>query len=489
MPALLIACSGGVLPALLAPPAAAQPLPGGANGPKPAGVSEPGLDLAKPVLANGETQTAFLLQLVQDVSRPELGVPLAVFRERVSKAVLTHPEALAARATVQAAGEATRELAAAARPQIDTRIDAAHRQTAESTVLQVPPRNYETAGIGLNLRQNIYDFGAIEASVVAGREREVAVAARADNRRSDLALRAVQVWLEVYRSRKQLELNRLNVEARETSVKYLERRYELGAGLASDVWRAQSRLADARASLALVQARVRTSDANFREVFQEAPGDIELPAPPPLDVAALAANQDSLVRGFPAVRSAEAARRAADQDVDVTELRTRPQLGFELNALRRDLLGASAPGNDYSAALVLRYNFYTGGADTARVGQAAYRAAEAGEQARNISLQVERALTQALADQQSAAALVAARRDEVTLAAASLRALRELFANRRGSLLDLLSAQEVLQSAGLGLIDAQVEQALARWRVLYFSAAFGPTLGLIDSAAAARASP
>ena len=55
--------------------------------------------------------------------------------------------------------------------------------------------------------------------------------------------------------------------------------------------------------------------------------------------------------------------------------------------------------------------------------------------------------------------------------------------------LDLLSAQEVLQSAGLGLIDAQVEQALARWRVLYFSAAFGPTLGLIDSAAAARASP
>ena len=50
-------------------------------------------------------QMAFLLQLVRESAQPGRGLPLEVFREQVARAVLTHPEALAARATQQAAGE------------------------------------------------------------------------------------------------------------------------------------------------------------------------------------------------------------------------------------------------------------------------------------------------------------------------------------------------------------------------------------------------
>ena len=150
------------------------------------------------------------------------------------------------------------------------------------------------------------------------------------------------------------------------------------------------------------------------------------------------------------------------------------------------MTGGDPAGNDLSATLVLRYNFYTGGGDTARVGQAGYRAAEAAEQARIVSLQVERAFEQALADEDNSAALLAARREEVTLAAASLQAVRELFANRRGSLLDVLSAQEGLNAAGVGLVDAQTDQALARWRVIYFTPAFGPLIGVEEANTPAR---
>ena len=436
-------------------------------------------DAASATVPVGETQMAFLLQLARDSAQGDRGVPLEAIREQIARAVVTHPEALAARATQQAANEATKEIGAAALPQIDTRLDAARRDNQASYYLGVPARRYGQGSVGINLRQSVYDFGAIDAAVGVGRERETAVTARAENRVGDLALRAIQAWLEVYRSRMRLELARLNAQALETSVSFLRQRYELGAGLVSDIWRAQSRQADARAGVAAAQARVRTAESTYREVFREtAPAVLQMPRSPPLDIAGLTADPGAVVREFPAVRSAEAARRAAERDVDATERRTLPQIALELNALRRDVTGPDPAGNDLSATIVLRYNFYTGGADTARIGQADARATEAAEQARNISLQVERALEQALADEENSAALLAARREEVTLAASSLQAVRELFASRRGSLLDVLSAQESLNAAGLGLVDAQVEQALARWRVAYFTPAFWPLVGL-----------
>ena len=52
------------------------------------------------------------------------------------------------------------------------------------------------------------------------------------------------------------------------------------------------------------------------------------------------------------------------------------------------------------------------------------------------------------------------------LSAESLRMVREQFAYRRGSLLDLLTAQESLNSAGRDLIDAQIDSAQTKYKVL-----------------------
>jgi outer membrane protein TolC len=45
--------------------------------------------------------------------------------------------------------------------------------------------------------------------------------------------------------------------------------------------------------------------------------------------------------------------------------------------------------------------------------------------------------------------------------------IREQYAYRRGTLLDLLTAQEALYSAGRDLVDAQVDQVIARYKVLH----------------------
>lgn len=452
--------------------AAALVLLAGASRAQTAGTAGPARDQA------GDAQTAYLDQRVRDFNRPQRGLPIDQFAQRVSRAVLSNPSTLAGRSTVGAAGQAVLEAKAAALPQISGQIDGTARNTDGSAILNTPKLRYESAGAGLSLRQSLFNFGATQASIDAAREREDATVARAQNREGDLALRSIEAWFDVMRARGQAELARLNLQAVQSMLAFLQQRMELGGGPVSDVQRAQTRVTAAFAALTSARSRVQVSEAAFRELFREEPGAIDMPMQVALNTDAVAADSAEIVRSFPAVRSAEAARRAAEQDRDQTAAQALPQLNMELSAQRRDIVGSGTPYNDLGASVVMRYNFYTGGADTARTAQAGYRVSEATEQVRSISLQVERALMQSLAEQRSAETLLQARADGVTQSIVALGAVRELFVNRRGSLLDLLNAQETVNVSGQAFLDAEVDAALARWRVLYFTASFWTLLGL-----------
>lgn len=457
-----------VLVALLA----GVPTVGTAQSTAGTGVATTGID------APGEEQAVFLLQVLADTASPGYGMPLAAFRERIVRAVQAHPDTRAASAAFKATSEAVYEIEASRRPQISGTMDVSGQRNDRSTIFDTPARRYESGAIGLSLRQNVYDFGATNASIESGRSREWAASTRGEGRSTDLAMRAVQAWLEVYRTRRQMALAALNVQARETLTRYLSQRHALGAGLISDVWRAQSRVADARATVATFQTQHDVAMAAFIEIYGEPAGELALPQLPELAVSTLPADMQALVREFHAVRSAEARQREAQWDREAEAARRLPQLALELSARRRDLVGRGTPGNELSAALVLRYSFYTGGADTARLAQQTWLEVEATELTRNVSLQVHRSLREALAQEASAGAVVAARREEVKLAADALRAVRDIFANRRGNLLDLLNAQEVLNAAGQALVNAQSEQVTVRWRLLYLSGGLGSELGL-----------
>ncbi len=435
-------------------------------------VAGPARDLA------GDAQTAYLSQRVSEFNQPGRGVTMERFAARVSGAVLNNPSTLAARSSLGAAGEAVREAKAGVLPFITGQLDAASRNNDPNLILNTPDQRYSTGGAGLTLRQLLFDFGATQAGIDAAREREGATVARVQNRDGDLALRSIEAWYDVVRSRAQSRLAQLNLEAMQSMQSFLEQRMQLGGGPVSDVLRAQTRVTAAFASWTASKAREQVSVAAFRELYREDPGDIDMPVAVALNLQSVEADTASLVREFPAVRSADAARRAAEQDRDQSAARALPQVNMELSAQRRDLVGSGQPGTDLGAFVVMRYNFFTGGADSARTAQAGFRVSEASEQLRSISLQVERALAQAMAEQRSAETVLSARAEGVTQSIVALGAVRELFVNRRGSLLDLLNAQETVNLSGQAFIDAEIDAALARWRVLYFTPSFWTLLGL-----------
>ena len=171
------------------------------------------------------------------------------------------------------------------------------------------------------------------------------------------------------------------------------------------------------------------------------------------------------------VKMNQAARNAAQFDLKSQIAKGLPSLNVEISNSRRDmgLPEPNVPGNDRSVLLVVRHNFYTGGAETARENQYKERLVQAEEDLVSAKREAQRVYDQAEQEVNTADMLKKSRLNAAKLSANSLRMIREQFAYRRGSLLDLLTAQETLNSAGKDLIDAQIDSAQAKFKLLYAS--------------------
>ena len=166
------------------------------------------------------------------------------------------------------------------------------------------------------------------------------------------------------------------------------------------------------------------------------------------------------------VKMAIATRNAAEFDMKSLVGKNLPSISVEVSNTRRDLAGPGEPGHDRSIYFVAKQNLYTGGADTAREQQYREKFLQSEEDLRAAKREAERVYDQALLEANSVESLVKSRLRAVELSAESLRMVREQFAYRRGSLLDLLTAQEALNTAGRDLIDAQIDSAQTKYKVL-----------------------
>jgi outer membrane protein TolC len=136
--------------------------------------------------------------------------------------------------------------------------------------------------------------------------------------------------------------------------------------------------------------------------------------------------------------------------------------------------------------LQLKYNFYTGGAESARKDQATLKAKQAEQEFQSGLRQYERVLTQNQADVRNSDALVAARRVAAGSAISSMRAVREQFAFNKGTLLDLLTVQESLFNAGRDLVDAEADRQISRYRYLHLTSGLDQLFDLSERTYEAR---
>jgi len=423
----------------------------------------------------------YLGQVVRWVEVPGMRAPAAAMAPAIIAAVDRHPEAQIA--TEQRAGAAygTREAQAGWLPQVSAGLEGGRRSNdavLRPGISSVPAFDDNSRAATVSARQLVWDFGALNHQIDSRQALEGSVHARAQAKRSELTLRALGAWLELFRAREVLTASQMNVLSRQQILQFIEERTELGASSTGDILRARARLADAQASEVAARNQLNVAEAAYVEFFSTAPPPgLTLPEVPALESRRLV-DLAPLVDASPLVTEARRQSDAVQAEARSAAAALMPSVSFDVNVRRRDIGGPGTPGTDWSAGLAVRQSVFNGGANQARAQQVEQRAREARLAETNLRRQLERALAQAAADVINSANAVRTRKDAAQVAALALEAVREQFAFRRGTLLDLLRAQEELHQATRDLIDAVANETLSRYRFLHLAAELAPLFGV-----------
>jgi adhesin transport system outer membrane protein len=204
---------------------------------------------------------------------------------------------------------------------------------------------------------------------------------------------------------------------------------------------------------------------------------------PALPVDALSTDVDEAVAMAmtmsPTLGIFEADMNVAWEEYEATEAGFWPELDLQLQGRQNDDLGGQ-DGNDQSASaqVVMNWNIYRGGIDTALRREHVYRHAQAKESKVDAARTLENDVRQTWAAMVSAGERAAEFTAQATANEKVVAAYKDQFELDRRTLLDVLDSQNELFVSRSNAVNAEYLEMLAVYRVLALQGRLMPTLGV-----------
>jgi len=426
-------------------------------------------DLPPRVAILGEDLIGVVAKQLPAERAKRLAMPYDEFKLRVRDAVLAFPDVGVAQSQLGFAQAGATESRAPLLPQINGFTESGKRRVGADSYLGTPAYSRDGTNYGVSVRQVLFDFGAALFGFQSGKAKERAAQELLNSKRSEQALKTVASVIDLERARAQMNLAKDNASSRLAIVKLVRERYELGGGSKPDIIRAEARYAEALATVTNAQNRLKASEAAYREAFAANPIGIIRGPNFEVPVEKLDATAEQLAATYPGLQQLAQLRDSADAEAKSAFAKTLPSINLAYDNIVNGVSAPLAPSRTINALLQFKYNFYTGGAESARKDQASFKAQQAEQEFQSGLRQYERVLTQNQEDVRNSDALLAARKVAATSAISSMRAVREQFAFNKGTLLDLLTVQEGLFNAGRDLVDAEADRQISRYRYLHLT--------------------
>jgi adhesin transport system outer membrane protein len=389
------------------------------------------------------------------------------FQSLMTAALERHPAISEAKAGADEA-DAARNLARAAQlPSGDvsfgsTRTLARDFSNDPDNIIERSRRRQRTDAIA-SLQQPLFDFGAGALRTSAAKARINAAAARVDATVDEIALRAVASWYDVFAFRALAELGESFAADQEELGRFVEARITQGLSPRSDRARVASFMASAQSQRARIARSLASAEARFAELFGTVPPPALRRAPYP-NLPALSRDAAELrAANAPLVRAADAEATAGQREAKAARADILPTVTAGIDAGR---YGVFETDNDYDirARLTLRYRLFGGG--DARAEQFSARARSDRARADRIREEARRDASIAWADVNALTDQLGALRSSYVAARQSRDTIAERFRVARGSLFDLLAAEQNYFETAASYLQAITDLDTARYVLL-----------------------
>jgi adhesin transport system outer membrane protein len=396
----------------------------------------------------------------------------AAFDDKIVKAIRRHPLLAADQSDAAIARAEFKAARAALYPRLSANVDADYvidRSFGASTpnvVESLRPNGQVNAG--LTASQLVFDGGAAFARIKAARartrERERTIEARIN----DLALRALSVYLDAAVQQGMAALGEEFVARHEKLVRDMKERERLGASAQADVLRAEARLAAAKARAADFVESARAAEIRYIEFFGEPPQALAFPDHRASNVASRDAAIALAFQNDPTLAAAIARTDSLKAEIGAAKGRRLPEVRANVSSVSFDVFNG-AEDYDIRAGVNLNYDLFAGGARGAEIARAKNAAERQSREEDFIRREIERDAAIAFERQATAAARLEALED----AFAANRAARDLVAERfrasRGTLLDLIEAENDWFEAGVRRLSGRADRDMAAFALMEFT--------------------
>ncbi|WP_442109041.1 TolC family outer membrane protein [Pseudomonas sp. NUPR-001] len=397
--------------------------------------------------------------------------------EAVQSAVDQHPEINASRNSRLSADEDVNVAKGGWYPRVDLVAGYGRQKSDNTNTRRTNPdgstdHNKETLNYtqsDLRLRQMLFD--GFNTPNEVGRT-EAVVNSRAyftQATAQSVALRAIEVYLEVLKRRELVTLATNNLQAHLRVNDQIGLRSERGVGSTADLDQSTARRALAENNLYTAEVDLADAEANFYSVIGRVPDELETPVTIKGEMPAslLDARQDMLEHN-PYLKSAQADVQAAEQQYEVAKSPFYPRLDAVLaTGANNNTAGqVGHDNNDWQAGVELSYNLFRGGSDKARLQSDAHKI----NQAMDIRNNALRTLNEDLA--LSWNAMTNARKQTPTAreyADTTTRvraAYQDQFGLGQRTLLDLLDSENELYNANRRYTEVRYTEEFSMYRVL-----------------------
>ena len=345
----------------------------------------------------------------------------------LAKAYQNNATLNAARAGVRVTNEGVPLARSGYRPQIvgSGGISATH------TVTNQRGSDILTGQFGVQIQQSIFDGFQTENNVRAAEARVRAAHESLRNTEQNVLFNAVAAYMDVIRDRRIAAFRQRNLEFLAEQVRAAESRFEVGEGTRTDVAQAQASRSAAEAQLAAARAQVQVSEATYRQLIGENPGQLQATGPAAsLLPASMQAAIDVAAHQHPAIIATQHLVDAASFAVKADEGAMLPSLSATagVSTSHTDISGLPGVGmgaetgtrNSASVGLNLTVPIYQGGGASAQVRQSKEELGQARIELDVAREQVRLAATSAWSQYVAAGQAVAANRELVAAAQLAL---------------------------------------------------------------------
>ncbi len=391
----------------------------------------------------------------------------------LGRAYSNNPDVNQARAAVRAQDEAVPQAKAGWLPKANAQGTLGHQFTRSNNTFGQAGSNQKfvanPSSASVTVTQTVFD-GMRTPNSVDQAESGVLAARESLRGQEILTLQqAATYYMDVLRDTAVLGLRRSNVKVLEVQLQQTRDRFQVGEVTRTDVAQAEASLATGRADVAVAQAVLEASVANYRRVIGVQPTQlspaqpIEKLLPPTLDLAVATGLSEN-----PSIVGALHQVDVAEDAVKIAEGALLPQVGVQAQVQNSNDTSGYPGYGLYTASVVgvLNVPIYQGGAEYAAVRQAKEKLSQARLAVETDRYQTRSDIVSRWGQLQSSRAAIASFQTAVKAAEIALTGVREEAKVGQRTTLDVLNQEQTLLNTRVQLVQAQHDRVVSSYAVM-----------------------